>query len=182
MLTISLICPLELGISPGEIKLVGKTGENICKNITIQSDYRGEIIGETKWIRNVKEKREIKDYNLDAKSLDLNIEYSDVILINDKYASGKICIRSENPGNYNGAILYKTKEGYAGVGSWITANITESYKTDLTKITGKSILITREKNNTFAMITIVIFAMLVLMLGTLSFINKKLKSKEQSKN
>ena len=58
---VNLISATKLGISPGNLIFNGSVNEKICKNLTINTDYQGDIIGESKWIEKIKEKRDIKD-------------------------------------------------------------------------------------------------------------------------
>ena len=120
---VSFVSATKLGISPGNLIFNGSANEKICKNITINTDYNGILIGESKWIEKAGKKRDIKDYNLNSDDLNINIEFPERINITENIVKVEVCITTKKPGKYNGGILYKTADSYAGVGSWIEADI-----------------------------------------------------------
>lgn len=120
---INFVSAIELGISPGNLVFNGNINEKICKNLTISTDYNGILVGESKWIEKSEKKRDIKDYDINADDLNINIEFSESININKTKEIINVCVTAEKPGRYNGAIIYKTADSYAGVGSWIEVDI-----------------------------------------------------------
>jgi hypothetical protein len=174
---LSFVTATNLGISPGNLIFNGSVNEKICKNLTINTDYRGGIIGESKWIDIVKENRNIRDYNLNSIDLNLNIEFPERIDISKNIWNIPVCITAKKPGKYNGAIIYKTVDSYAGVGSWIEVDINknDSQPSDPDPITGffSGTPKNNEMKNSLSLISIVVFIMLLIMLSVLLVISKK---------
>ena len=179
---VNLISATKLGISPGNLIFNGSVNEKICKNLTINTDYQGDIIGESKWIEKIKEKRDIKDYNLNANNLNLNIEFPERINITKNIWEIEVCITAKKPGRYNGAILYKTADSYAGVGSWIEVDINknENQTFESASITGffSRINGNNEMKNNLSLVLLVMFIMLLIMFSVLLVIPRKVKKEK----
>lgn len=171
-----LVYSLELGISPGNLEFSGNINERICNNITLNTDYKGYLIGNTKWTDKKLEKREIKDYNLNAEELGIIIDYPEKLNVSEKITKREICANLKKPGTYHGAITYKTEEGYAGVGSWMMLNISKNSNENsgIRKISGMAV--SKEfflNQSSIIKISIVIFMALLLILAGLLFKLKK---------
>jgi len=177
---ISLVSATKLGITPGNLIFNGSINEKICENITLSTDYRGSIIGESKWIESVKEKRNVVDYNLVAGDLNLMIDFPEQINISKNIWNIPICITGKKSGKFNGAIIYKTTDSYAGVGSWIEVNIKNSggsqYPAPITGFFG-GVDENKGVKNTFSLISIVVSVMLLIMLSVLIIISRKMGEK-----
>jgi len=173
---VSLVSATKLGISPGNLIFNGSINEKICRNITINTDYKGILIGESKWIKEVKEKKDIKDYNLNQEDLGINLDYPTEINISENNEIISVCITANKIGKYNGAIIYKTNGGYAGVGSWIEIDIKNNNKTSGSiPITGffSGIKQNNEINSNLSLVSSIVFIMLTIMLLVLLFVYKK---------
>lgn len=135
---IVFVSATKLGISPAKIEIKGETGNKICKNVYLFSDYDGYLIGKTKWAKSGG--KDFRNYNLDAENLYMGVEYPRRINVSDKKEI-EICLIAEKPGDYYGALVYSTENGSAGIGTWIYANILgeEIEQEKVISLTGKVI-------------------------------------------
>lgn len=176
-LFINWVSTIELGISPGEINFKGVINERICREVYINTNYKGELIGNTRWINKNDSIKNIQYYKLNPEYFELEVEYSQKVNITNESNKLGICVTAKKPGKYHGAIIYTTQESYAGVGSWITLDIrgNETKKEFSTSgITG-GIIGTSSKTHSFIISTmLLIFVMLLLMLIILLYISKKM--------
>jgi hypothetical protein len=117
---IILVSATRIGISPTYLNFNGSANEKICLNFSMSSDFNGNIIGETKW--SLYESKNIRDYSLQAEELGIIVDFPENIKI-EKSTPSEICITAGKPGEYNGALIYKTENSYAGVGLWINVKI-----------------------------------------------------------
>jgi hypothetical protein len=178
-LSISLVSGIELGLSPGDIKFNGNVGERICQNITIHTNYQGKLIGENKWVKDINLVRKIENYKYNSQELGIVVDYQSEIDIKKEFLKSEICLTANKSGNYNGAIIYKTENDYAGVGAWIEVNINKNEEN-----ISKSFLLTgffsgiyenKGIKNNLSLISFVIFVMLLIMLSVLLVIYKKVR-------
>lgn len=143
---ISRVYGLELSASPGYIDFNGKTNQEICNEVLLQSDYNGTILSELKWSNNKKTEYNINDYNIKSNELNIIEDFSKQINIKKVSLKKQICLTFNEPGEYNGALIFKTQDSLAGVGIWIKADISgkKTKKQDtgqeMQKITSLSIL------------------------------------------
>jgi hypothetical protein len=128
---IGFVSAIKLGITPSEVYFNGYLNEKICKNITIFSDFNGDISGEIKWTK-VKDSKILKDYNIISEDLNINSDYPKRIEVfsRNKKELITVCLSGEKPGRYYGALLYGAEESHAGVGSWIYLRISKDNKTE----------------------------------------------------
>lgn len=178
-LSISLVSGVELGISPGDIKFKGSVGEKICQNISIHTDYKGKLIGEIKWVKDINLIRKIENYKFNSQESGVEADYSSMINISKKDIISEFCLTANKSGNYYGAIIYKTDGDYAGVGAWVEVNI-NSNKDEISEsfpITGffSGVVENKEVKSNLSLIFLVIFVMLLIMLSVLLVIQRKLK-------
>lgn len=130
---------MQLGISPPKIAFNGSVDEKICKDILIYTNYREFLIGNDRWAWEKKQIRDISKYKFNSSLLKLNLEYPKKIkILNDSKQNIEVCLTAQKHGIYYGALFYSTEASPAGVGIWISANITEKEK-GISLITGKVI-------------------------------------------
>lgn len=127
---------LEIGINPAYLNLEDKTGEEVCQNISVYADRDINITIENKWTK-IEESRKIKDYNLSSKDFNLQIVSPEKASISaNETKEIEICFSGKNAGNFYGAVLFESENGYVSIGSWINLKITESPKNNLLLLTG----------------------------------------------
>lgn len=119
------ISAIELGISPADLTIEGTINQKICRNLSIKGTYEGILIGKSKWTKN--KEINIKEYSSEIKDLSIIEEFPEIININ-KTKEIEFCVTAKKPGNYYGAIIYVTKEGPIGIGSWINFKVSENKK------------------------------------------------------
>jgi hypothetical protein len=133
LILIGFVSAVQLRINPTKLDFNSNIGEKICNNLSIFSDYKGDITGSTKW--SMFYSKDIKDYSLDAGDLGLKLEFSERIKVNNSGKS-QVCIISKKSGEYYGALLYNTENSPAGVGIWLNVKINASDYGSSSKITG----------------------------------------------
>jgi hypothetical protein len=176
---LSFVSATKLGITPGNLIFNGSVNEKICSNLTLSTDYNGILIGESKWIEKAEKKRDIKDYNLNADDLNINIVFPESINISKNIMNVEVCIISERSGKYNGAIVYRTADSYAGVGSWIEADIfgnNPNSDKGFEKISGASVgIVPKNISRANLILTISLIALLFIFIALFVIYKKKVK-------
>ena len=114
---------IKISLSPSHISLSGKTGENLCQNISLSSDKNVLFYGEDKWSVK-KPKNSFNDYNLSSSSLELTAVYLKEINVKEK-ENIAFCIKAKNPGNFYGTLIYKSSSGTGAIGSLIELKISK---------------------------------------------------------
>ena len=145
---------LKIGIFPPDINLQTNINEKVCKNVYLSSDSKVEFFGETRWSEKKPEIVRNINYYSKKEPVNLSLEYPKEVSLN-KNKSIEICVLSKKSGEYYGALLYITRENYAGVGSWLYLNVSGENKDEdsFTKITGRSLeLIESKRNNSLELI------------------------------
>lgn len=124
-----------ISMSPPITKFNSLEDRMTCNEITLKTDYPIEVIGKDLWVSDKKDRGNIKKYNLTAKELDIEVDYTKNISINE---SKKItfCLRAKKPGNYSGTLLYRVKDRPIQIGIWIEAEIKNN---GIIKITGNAV-------------------------------------------
>ena len=117
---------IKISLSPSHISLSGKTGENLCQNISLSSDKNVLFYGEDKWSVK-KPKNSFNDYNLSSSSLELTAVYLKEINVKEK-ENIAFCIKAKNPGNFYGTLIYKSSSGTGAIGSLIELKISKIKK------------------------------------------------------
>ncbi|MBR9704630.1 hypothetical protein GOV12_04405 [Candidatus Pacearchaeota archaeon] len=144
ILSLTYVYATQLGISPGNLDFKGKINERICKDFNIQSDYNGNLIGDLTWLKGGKREniKKIEYYTLYSNEIGIRDDFIKDITFKKNSLKKEICLSFSEPGKYNGALVYKTQDSYAGVGLWINAEINKEGKKNsgLEKITGLSLL------------------------------------------
>lgn len=143
---LQLVSPLEMGLSPAYLNLEEKIGEQICKNISVYADKPVDIIIRDRWT-GVEKSKNLREYNLSREDFNIKIVSSEKISISaDEKKSTEICFSGENAGNFYGAILFESENGYASVGSWVNLNITKNQENNFNSFTGSVIKDISKKN------------------------------------
>lgn len=163
-----LISSLGIGISPAYINLEAKIGEKICNEVTVYSDRSINITIESRWTDN--DSRNLRNYNLRKENLKIELISPEKIFVSSR-ENIEICFIGGREGNFYGAILFDSENGYASVGSWINLKITKRESSVLTGNLIKNIL----PNNFLALgIATLFFEGIVLF-----YLVKKLNKKEK---
>lgn len=183
IITITNIYALEIGLSPTLLKAEGNAKENICKNITIDSDRSINLAIEDRWTSKKDSSRNLKDYNLKSANLGIEVSYTKKIFINSsesQFYNINICFNSEKPGFYNGALIVVSENGYVSVGNWIELNILSKGGIESIGITGNSIKSITSKTFSNPKELVFVFSSLVsvVLLIVLYFLVKKLSTKK----
>lgn len=113
---IPLSLAIQAGISPPQLIFSGEINEELCNSITLYS--QGVLVGEDKW--SLQHSKNLGDYHLTSNYFGINIEYTQIVNINDN-RSVNVCIEAKKLGTYYGALIYS--QNHVGVGIWITLNI-----------------------------------------------------------
>jgi hypothetical protein len=172
------ILSLELSVSPGNLEFNGKINEKLCNEFLLQSDYNKTIITDLKWNNNPDTRSNINDYTISSNQLNINEDFDKNLKINKVSLKKQICLTFNEPGEYNGALIFKTQDSIAGVGIWIKAKITgkktntPNTNDNFQKITGLSIINPIENKNNIYLISLVITIILITILITLMFAKK----------
>jgi hypothetical protein len=166
---------LEMGINPAYLSLEGKTEEKVCQNISVYADRDINMTIKDRWT-NIDGSRKIKDYNLSSEELGLEVASIEKLPISaNETKEIVVCFSGENAGNFYGAVLFESDNGYASIGSWINLKITGSQKNNLLPLAGAAI--GANKNN-FLLIGLLCLIPEIIMIFFL--IRRKRKSSEFS--
>jgi hypothetical protein len=180
LLIIILLYPvysLELSASPGNLDMSGKVNEKICRDFIIKSDYNGNLISSLKWLKEENHIKNINYYTINSSEINILEELPDKIKINRVSIKKEICLSFQEPGDYNGALIIRTEDSYAGVGLWINAKIsgTKNKEKEAQIITGLSILNTihnKTNKSNLIIIPVILTIVLITILLTLLLIQR----------
>lgn len=178
LVLIFLIFPMvsatSLSVSPPHLYFDLSEDQEKCEEILIATDSESVIIGEDRWA--LKDYSKIlSDYKLTSKEVGVKLKYVSEKEISKQEAL-KICFLAKKKGIYSGIILYRAQGTSAGVGTWITANVSAEKPNFLTgRIVSKNISLE------WSLLTFQIIFLLVL-LGILIFLNQKLKRPRKDSN
>lgn len=163
---------LQLSMYPGEINFIGKPNETICQRIILNSDKETVLISKILWLNNKNYLKQLEKYNKNSIDLFIENNFLENLDIN-KTQETEICLKFQKTGKYNGAIVYSANEGYAGIGSWISADITPIKQEN--KITGSfvNIAFNNPIKNSLSRPLIIMTALLIITLLILIIIRKK---------
>lgn len=139
ILLINLISAAKLGASPASVEFNGSINEKICQRIILFSSNE-TIIGDDKWSFNKEFVKDIKEYNTNAEDLDIKIDYSKEMFVENRKEI-EVCLTAKKSGNYYGILSFRTENKPAGVGIWVIVDIDNngSIKLGSFKITGSAI-------------------------------------------
>lgn len=159
-----------ISISPSQINFNATQNQMSCEQITIQADKQSILIGEDRWAEKGITEKKFSLHKLSAEELNLEINYStnfETTGISDI----EVCITAKDSGLYHGLLLYKTSASKAGVGIWLTANISKKENILINKITGNSINL--KNNSVFVLSMATLFSAIILILLMLKLNRKK---------
>lgn len=126
-----IIMPLtsatKITLSPSTLNFLTKPDQTSCKEIILSLDPAGEILINDVWTTRSLFKKKINMYGKQAKSLGISIDYPNQTLFEQDKSSKKIkiCLKSNQTGRFYGAIIFKTKDNAAAIGSWIDLIVLE---------------------------------------------------------
>ncbi len=120
ILSVSCVYALQISVSPSHI-YINKLNQEVCKTVTVSSDQNINVYLEDRWSVNGKD---FNDYNLSSKDFDVNINYPEIIEINDE-ETAEVCITANKKGTYKGVLMFKSEEG-VGVGILLRVNTGEN--------------------------------------------------------
>ena len=134
---LSFVSSLRIDLSPAYLNLDGNVSEKICGNFSITSDRDGTILILDKWAN--EKSKNIKDYNLGREIFGIQKDFPDKIFVSaNQKENMEICFVGKKTGDFYGAVLFESENGFASVGTWINLNITEKEK-NFVSITGSVI-------------------------------------------
>lgn len=166
----SLTSAFEFGISPAELTFKGLQGEEICNQIKVFSSLdQIDMNLIDKWTSE-KSSKEISKYTLNSKDLNLDLNYNNKLILG-REKNLKICLNSEDAGNFKGVLIFQALDKNLNIGLWLNANI--SKKREASKITGFSINESGTLSSTNIFIPLTILNLLLLF--GLFFIYKRKK-------
>lgn len=169
LISISFYSATDFGISPGIIKFSEKQNEVQCQNFTIIGGNWDIFNGNVKWSNT--NSKDISDYKLSSKELNLNV----TIPLETQAGQHKICISSEEAGNYYGALMYKLNNSSYGIGTWIELKVEGTNPIqNILSLTGSTI---KQINSQKAFLFTPILFLIILI-----FLLKKLKRKNTEFN
>ena len=167
IISISFCSAVDIGISPGTIKLFEKQNEVVCANFTIIGGNENFFNGNIKWSN--ENSRKINDYATSSEKLKINATIPSGI----KSGKYQICVSSSKGGDYYGALMYRLNNSSYGIGAWIELKVEggDSIQ-NILSLTGESVKeIKIQKIFLFSPILLLIILFLLL---------KKLKSKNKT--
>ncbi len=170
ILLIPSVLAYELGISPTQITLEGKTNEQLCTNMTVISkDYNDSITVESKWASQGINDKDISLHTLTPDILKIKAEYLSTFTLNQRKQI-ELCLTAQDAGSFHGLMLFKTEKSNIEVGNWISLTIAQGENTPqgtialtgstISEIPSGGILILEL---TFSLILIVVFIFLLTM-------------------
>jgi hypothetical protein len=155
-----------LTISPPQLDFKGVVGEEICNNIKIKVNGTENLTGKIKWAEEGYFERVLNEHKLDSEELDLEIDFSEEIEINE-IEEIKICLRGKKAGKFHGVLLYKIKDKPLQIGIWTNVTLEGN---NFIKMTGNFI----NNKDKFDSLLIFPIILLVILLGLLFWYKKKI--------
>ncbi len=124
MFFLPLIDAVKLGVSNSKLDFNMSVNEENCRRIGIGTDYIGSIVGELKFAKNNLINNKISDYGLDSDYFKITSRYEkEIIFEKPGNKEANICFVGKNPGNYQGLMIYRTKNNNAAIGIIINVSI-----------------------------------------------------------
>ena len=180
LLLIFMASATEIGISPGEVRMVGETGERVCsKFILVSNNFEGNLIVEDRWAGANGREYSLADYTFDAESMGINSFYEPKIYLNST-STMDFCASFFYEGVFQGALIFVDERNNIGVGSWLSFNITGDNKRQIL-ITGMVPFELNDFKSGFGareMVLISSFAVSLALLWFLFFILRQKREKE----
>lgn len=167
---IGLVSSAELSMSPTQLDFNMTTNQKSCSQIIIHTEESGFLIGEDRWAEKGITEKKFSLHKLSSDDLDLEINYPKRFEAKN-FTATDICITAKKSGLYHGLLLYKIESDNAGVGIWITANISKKENILVNKITGNSINL--KNNSVFVLSIATLFSAIILIFLMLKLNRKK---------
>lgn len=177
----SLSIAADLGISPPEMEFYAKTGEKVCKTLTLTSSKELTLTASDKWSKKGHLNRELSFHNLDSSSLGIKIEYTEKITLNQKQQV-EICITPTKKGIYHGAMLFKAENSNVAAGNWIILSATGEDLEEETEnldssVTGRAVNLNEFGSK--SLIPILLFILTLFNFSLLIYLYRKTKKKKR---
>jgi hypothetical protein len=175
LLLINIVSGAQLRINPPKIEFNGNIGDKICKEISVYTDYNGNILEHSRW--SIKDSKDINDYGFSQDDFGLNLNFPEHITAKN-YEREEVCIIANKEGEYHGVLLFNAEESPVGVGIWISANINgnsniNNSSNNPSKITGDAINTNASsKNELIFLCSLFTFLLLCLLVSLIFYQNK----------
>jgi len=129
ILFIGCASAFQIGVYPAEINISSNVGERNCFGVGILTSTNVSIKIGDRWAGEGIKPNGLKDYNLTASDLGLEVYHADNIYV-DKEKSLEICILAHRGGNFRGGLLFSS--GAYGVGNLINIHAENRNMLELT--------------------------------------------------
>lgn len=116
----------ELGVYSREVVFTSSVDEWTCENVELFSSSPALFGVTNMWTQG--SKREISEYTTSADDLGLELIGREEIAVHGKEQL-EYCIKGEEPGTYEGVLLFRPQEGMFGLGTWLKVEITGEGRT-----------------------------------------------------
>ena len=110
----------ELSIVPA-VEIVGPTGIAHCTTVNVSVSEGDAVIVRSAWAG--VSTRKLLDYTYVAADVGLIVEHPLVVWLTGKEVAIPVCLLGERAGIFHGVLLIRPSQGFGGVGSWITVNL-----------------------------------------------------------
>lgn len=122
LISIGFVSSLEIGISPAHIELYGAKGQKLCENISVYSDRNINVLFESRWSKD--DSRDINNYQIEPEEIGIEVYAPDKITLEkDMERNIEVCFEANKKGDFYGAVIFESENGYASVGSWVYIKI-----------------------------------------------------------
>ena len=170
VILISSAKALKITASPAYSVLETQIGEEICKKISLSSDKNILVDVGDRWTKGNRS-ISLKDYNLSASMLNIEISYPKQIRLIQK-ENFDVCIVPNKAGIYNGILMFKSLSNSAGVAILIEINVSELESGSFGHITG-GITQLNEKEGSENIVLILLFVLSLFLFFIFFLIVKK---------
>lgn len=160
----------KITASPAHSVLETQIGEEICKKISLFSDKNILVDVEDRWTKGNRS-ISLKDYNLSASMLNIEISYPKQIRLIQK-ENLNFCITPNKAGIYNGILMFKSLSNSAGVAILIEIKVSELGEGSPSHITG-GITKLNEKDGSESIVPILLFVLSLFLFFVFLLIVKK---------
>ncbi|MFA5993102.1 MAG: hypothetical protein WC796_05340 [Candidatus Pacearchaeota archaeon] len=178
------VSAVEMGVSPSTLSFSGKTGEQMCKTITITANTPNfNLYAEDNWLPRFGNSKYLQDYTTTSTSLGIQMKYTKQLTFNDKITTD-ICLTGLKPGQYRGALVLKGA-ATAGVGVWLNVALTgdnlQPAQTNKVVTTGSTVKSSASRSSGSAFPLLISFVVSLIALIYLLSFNKKLRREREEK-
>ncbi len=120
LLFLPLVSAAELAISPFT-RVSGSAGNPVCFVMNVSVAGSDAVVVRTTWA--ARQTRSLGDYQYSARDAGLLVEHPEVAWVQEGAVAIPLCIVGETGGVYAGVVLVRPSQGFGGVGSWLTVNL-----------------------------------------------------------